>query len=703
MPIAVAFRHNSPKLIFAVGKLKHAIEGTGEIAKYMQLEDAAANADIIIVSGADEAATFFGIMPDGTLGPEGFEIHRSQYQGKSKLFVMALDESGAMYGTLELAEQIRLYEGIERVPNSVKNARFPFRAIKFNLPWSSYRKNECFTNQVDTVRDLAFWQKFLDMMAENRYNALTLWNLHPYPFMFRSKNFPKATPFSDEELGEWREYWTSLFRMAKERGIETYLVNWNIFVSEAFKENYEPEAIDDQQYHHGDFYSSEQIKRYTRECVTQLIEEYPDLTGIGISAGERMKGMSPQEQQDWIHDVYYEGMKQANRPVKLIHRAPFSVDPAIARKVIDSQEFIPEPVWVEVKFNWSHAYSSPKLLLTHGGSNGIEGYWDPRPEKHKITWMVRNEDFFTLRWAQPEFIREHIAMNGQEYVGGYYIGSECFIPGKDYSHAKGCPHMTWTYAFEKHWLYYMLWGRLLYDPATSDDVFTSALAGRYGKQEGESLLKAYSLVCEMPRTLASFIRFTWDFTLYAEGFISTDRSEYNGGKAFISLQDLLANPTSDPTYLSIRAYVDRVLSDQSLDSYVTPLQAAAKLEMNAREALALLDSIPHSAPTTLDCEKADVEAWAHLSLYFSDKLRSGVCFETYLRTGDEAERSKAVEWLEAPHAAGHWENLITVTKSHYVEQPLMHLGKTPFTWELFRPNLAEDIAFAAGNRGESDH
>ncbi|WP_284646505.1 alpha-glucuronidase family glycosyl hydrolase [Paenibacillus silviterrae] len=696
MPIAVAFRQDSPRVCFAVRKLREAIEGTGAIAEYLQLEDAAAKADIIIVTGTDEASALNGMMPDSALGPEGFEIRRSFYQGKSTLFIMALDESGAMYGTLELAEQLRLHEGIELVPNSVKNPRFPFRAIKFNLPWSSYRQNECFTNQMDTVRDLAFWQRFLDMMAENRFNALTLWNLHPYPYMFRSKNFPKATPFSDEELAQWREYWTSLFRMAKERGIETYLVNWNIFVSGAFRKHYEPDAIDDQQYHHGSFYSSEQIKRYTRECVTQLIEEYPDLTGIGISSGERMNGMSPQEQQDWIQDVYYEGVKQANRPVKLIHRAPFSVDPAITRNAIDNNGFIPEPVWVEVKFNWSHAYSSTRLLLTHGGSNGMEGYWNPPPEKYKITWMVRNEDFFTLRWAQPGFIREHIALNGQEYVGGYYIGSECFIPGKDYSHASGCPHMTWTYAFEKHWLYYMLWGRLLYDPATPDDVFTSALAGRYGKQAGQSLLKAYSLVCEMPRTLASYIRFTWDFTLYSEGFISTDRSEFNEGKAFISLQDLMASPTSDPTYLSIRAYVDRVLSGQSMDGFVTPLQAASKLETNATEALALLDSIPHTALTTLDCEKADVEAWAHLCLYLSDKLRAGVCYETYRRTGDEMERSKAKEWLEESHAAGHWENLIAVTKSHYVEQPLMHLGKTPFSWELFRANLAEDIAFVGG-------
>jgi len=695
MPIAISFRHNSPRIQFAARKLSEAIEETGNPAEFVQLNEQASHADIVILDSHNEASALFGLTPAGSLGPEGFEIRRAAFQGRSGLFIIAPDETGAMYGTLELAERLRIEGKLDLVPECVMNAHLPFRAIKFNLPWSSYRNNECFDLQVETVRDLGFWQRFLDMMAEHRYNVLTLWNLHPFPYMFRPRNFPKATPFTDDELAEWKTYWTKLFAMAKDRGIETYMVNWNIFVSEAFKEHYEPDAIDDNQYHHGDYYSSEQIKQYTRECVVQLLEEYPDLTGLGVSLGERMNGMTPEERQDWIGEVYFEGIKQVDRPVKFIHRAPFSVDPAITRNAIESSNVMQEPVWLEVKFNWSHAYSSPKLILTHGGSNGMEGYWNPTPQKYKITWMIRNEDFFTLRWAQPEFIREHIAQNGQEYVGGYYIGSECFIPGKDYSHAPGSPHMDWTYAFEKHWLYYMLWGRLLYNPAAPDEVFSSALGRRYGTQAGPPLLKAYSLVCGMPMALASSVTSTWDFTLYAEGFLSTDKSEYNGGKAFISLQDLLETRPIHPQYLSIKAFVDRVLTGQSTEGFVTPLQLADRLEADAREALSVLSAISGNAPT-LDCEKADVEAWAHLSLYFADKLRAGVCYETYRRTGDEAERRKAVEWLQAPHAIGHWENLIAVTKSHYVEQPLMHLGKTPFSWELFRPQVAEDLVFVGG-------
>ena len=129
------------------------------------------------------------------------------------------------------------------------------------------------------------WRDFLDMMAEDRLNVLTLWSLHPFPYMIRAKNFPKATPFSDAELAEWKTFWTALFRMAKERGIDTYIINWNIIVSKSFIENYG----EGNSGLWADGKTSPQIEKYTRESVTQVINEYPDLTGLGITMGEAMQ------------------------------------------------------------------------------------------------------------------------------------------------------------------------------------------------------------------------------------------------------------------------------------------------------------------------------------------------------------------------------------------------------------------------------
>jgi hypothetical protein len=116
--------------------------------------------------------------------------------------------------------------------------------------------------------------------------------------------------------------------------------------------------------------------------------------------------------------------------------------------------------------------------------------------------MVRNEDFFLLRWGEPGYIRKHLEANGKDYVGGYFVGSECYIPAKNYLDKPDLPGRC-AYAFERQWLFYLLWGRLLYDPATPDAVFEAAFDARYGKGTGQDLLAAYAAASRMPLRLAS--------------------------------------------------------------------------------------------------------------------------------------------------------------------------------------------------------
>ena len=79
------------------------------------------------------------LLPDGAdkaILKEGFSISKTA----NGIDVRAIDETGAMYGLLELADMITIH-GLDKVPEKTVNPRFPFRAIKFNLPWSSYRRH----------------------------------------------------------------------------------------------------------------------------------------------------------------------------------------------------------------------------------------------------------------------------------------------------------------------------------------------------------------------------------------------------------------------------------------------------------------------------------------------------------------------------------------------------------------------------------
>lgn len=703
----IAYRRSSPQVEFGVARLAAVLRKLGYAPEFRDLASADERTVILVRAGVVEqppAAFFAGLppVPPGLM-KEGFRIGPAQAGGRSLHTVDGADESGAMYGLLELAEQISMQAGITGLPVKQVNARFPFRAIKFNLPWSTYRNSPFLADNTPIVRDTVYWKAFLDMMAENRFNTLTLWNLHPFPYLVRAKSFPKATPFSDAEFAQWQAFWRSLFRMAKERGVSTYLVNWNIFVNQQYQSAYGGGKVDN--HHIGDGANTPQIENYTRESVTQVLDEYPDLTGLGVSLGEMMGGMTPAQREDWILRTVVAGMQAAKRPSRLIHRVPFSANTGsggsanretetMTRNALEAIDLPGSvgPIWVEAKFNWSHGHSTPRLVQTHGGEL-TDAYWNPAPRNYSMTWMIRNEDFFILRWGQPDFIRKHIAMNGQNYVGGYFVGSECYIPAKDFSHQPGHAHFTWSYAFQKQWLFYQQWGRLLYDPSVPDEVFAHAFDVRHGGKDGGNLVKAHALAGKMPLRLASFFHSGWDFTLYSEGFYALPD--------FITLNRLIDQDVLDPDYVSIKAYVEAVAANRPIGvGMITPLALADSLEADGKAALALASSIIPGARQALLCELEDIRAWSHLSLYFAAKLRGGVALQTFRRNGNTAEKAKAIAFMQT--ASVHWNDLVAVGKSHYRPIPLVHFteggafANKEFSWDLMLPKVAQDIATAQG-------
>lgn len=202
--VRIGHATNSPQVDFAVDQLVEALHQVNERAVLHDLVNPV-DKDIIIVADDAHAVFLPGELQasrSSLLEPGGFQLACRDLGGRPVACVIARDQTGAMYGTLDLAEQIRMKEGLAGLEEKVSNPRFAFRAIKFNLPWSAYRPSEhpAVNLHMETCRDLRFWQQFLDMMAENRFNVLSLWNLHPFTYMIRPKDHPRACPFSDAEL-----------------------------------------------------------------------------------------------------------------------------------------------------------------------------------------------------------------------------------------------------------------------------------------------------------------------------------------------------------------------------------------------------------------------------------------------------------------------------------------------------------------------
>ena len=652
----------------------------------------------------------FTLGLDAKLGAEAFSIVA---RGRN-VSVSGGDARGLIYGALAAREQLLNGVDITKLAAQASKPAEIFRGIKFNTPWDTYRPSSALDQHYDTVRDLKYWEAFLDMLVENRFNALSLWTLHPFTYMIRPKNFPEASKWTDGQFAEWQHLYREIFRMAKERGLDTYVVFWSIFVSKEFaqahdvaKQNFYPHY-----YVPGD--TSEITRRYLRESVTQMLEEYPELDGIGVSHGEGMAGMTPLQRQQFVDEVYIAGALNAKRkqPVKLIHRVPFSSGlssgPGVGADVEQLTRAAMDklgnrfdgPIWVEMKFNWSHGYSTPKLVKVHGGKLG-DTYFKPTPTNYKIVWQMRNEDFFALRWGEPAFIREHIRLNGgQDYVGGYFIGSETYIPALDYFTASDRP-VDWHYAFQRQWLFYELWGRLLYDPTTPDAVFQADFTRRYGPQ-ANNLLRAYALASRTQLRLASLYDSKWDFTLYGEGFLALQGEKTH----YIGVDALIKQPTMDPMYVSVGDYVKALQRGEKFAAdRVTPSKLIEMLERDNREALRLVEKIDTSGSASLMYETADVKAWANLGLHLAEKLRGAVALETFRSTGEAQQQELAIAHLTK--ALAFWDEVIRITRPIYKDMKLTAYNGNSFDanpdnffhWALVRDEVARDVDVArAGSK-----
>ena len=63
------------------------------------------------------------------------------------------------------------------------------------------------------------------------------------------------------------------------------------------------------------------MRDYQREAIKALFATYPMMTGIGTTAGERMRNMTGRQKLDWVADTYFAALREIKRPAPFILRA----------------------------------------------------------------------------------------------------------------------------------------------------------------------------------------------------------------------------------------------------------------------------------------------------------------------------------------------------------------------------------------------
>ena len=615
--------------------------------------------------------------------PEAFSIQKSG----NKVTVRGGDLKGLMYGTLGVAEQLHLKGTAEAIRDESQKPFLPIRALKFNVPLAGtmYLSEEDLKHN-QWFWDLSYWQSFLDMAARNRYNSISFWSAHPYDRMVRIAKYPEATSLPAEELDRNIQFFQKLFRMARERGLDPYLITWNIHNSPSFAKAHNVAVSN---------LDTELVRDYQRECLKSLLATYPDLIGLGTTQGEAMDVIPESGRAAWISDVYFRAIRESGRKEVPFVLRYWGGTPAATQEA--AALYDRGPIYLDIKYNGEHMYSSTRDHVE-------DPAWLHQPRSYKLLWHLRNDDIYILRWGNPQWVSELIRKMARTDTVGFTEGSEIDVPGVDRIHTpEARKHQTHQYKFDRMWFRFALWGRLGYNPDIPEDHWKDRFRHDFGPAGG-SMYRATVAAGRIAPTITSY---HWNYMngdWYPEGSIGSwntayeqARINYRRNEMYHSLPTYIFNNTIDSSLEDVLAYVARTLAQGSAPAGTqSPLEVAEGLEADGRAALGI------SAPpdpggaysNEYACARLDNEAYGHLGLYYAEKIRGVVALATFMFTGEPSHKTRAAKHLRA--ALDHWKSLATVTKSHYITHEVWLFGQ--FDWGMYTPLVEQDIAIAEATK-----
>jgi len=390
--VVVHYNSGSAAVSFAAGELCAELRKIGAEVSTTALADAntSAWAQHIVLAAADDPATrawgsSVGKLPGVAKAPESYTLSARPLR---PCLAIGSDPTGAMYAGLHLAEIVRLSKYLPSKLNMHNSPAIARRGVKFNIPLDARTPSYDDTGdaaQANIVHmwDFEFWRAYLDDMARARYNTLTLWNPHPFPSLVKCPDYPQValadvcvtTLGIDRRVGrEWGghkhmrpenlkvvrkmaidekiDFWRRVMAYAKGRGIDVYIITWNVYV----------DGVDGK---YGITHKQDNPKTiaYLRQSVAEMVRTYPLLAGIGVTAGERMQNRKDEfAKEKWLWATYGLGVvdaKQAlpGRGVRFIHRAWQTNIGPIAD---DFGAKYPDAFELSFKYARAHMYSSTK-------------------------------------------------------------------------------------------------------------------------------------------------------------------------------------------------------------------------------------------------------------------------------------------------------------------------------------------------------
>ncbi|MHC4637331.1 MAG: alpha-glucuronidase family glycosyl hydrolase [Planctomycetota bacterium] len=591
-------------------------------------------------------------LKDAVSGREGFVIQAA----KGQVVVAGNDDSGTLYGCLELASRIKNEKKLPRKLYFSDAPKLQMRGTCIAMQKTEYlpgRKVYEYPYTPETFPffyDKEHWKEYLDFLVENRMNALYLWNGHPFASLVKLDDYPYAVEVSEETFARNVEMYNYITTEADKRGIWVIQMFYNIFVSKPFAEKH---RIDTQ---HRE--SSPLVADYTRKSITEFVKTYPNV-GLLVCLGEALTGRD--NQLYWLKDVIIPGVKDGLNAMGKTEEPPIIIR---AHHIEDNIDIV------------SLALPRYRNLYTMTKFNGESlTTFEERGRYQRIHKSLSNV-------GSMHIVNVHLLSNLEPFrYGAVRFIKNCVQSFKPRLGASGLqlyPLAYWDWPnvpdknpvlstqIERDWIWFEAWAYYAWNPdrATDEDRshWISRLKERYGTWEAaQKILAAYNDSGECaPRILRRF------------GITGGNRQTMSLGMTLHQLTDPnLYRPWIDlwksdsPPGERLHEYVKKEWQGKSHVGE-TPPQIIEEIEQFSAKAVEAIDAAaPYVTKNKAEFERLrnDMYCIRAMSLSYCAKAKAAMHVLRYRLSGDIEDLRKAAAYLKESFT--EYQKLAALTEDTY--------------------------------------
>jgi hypothetical protein len=690
--VAVVTEQSSPREKYAIKRLADALTARGYEVAISNRPASAAERQIVVGTLKGKLLVDFAQkrQVSDSVGAEGFTLQSS---GKT-IYAAGVDPSGTLYACMELIDRLKTDGKLPDEINLTEQPEMVMRGTCVGLQKTEYlpgRKVYEYPYTPDTFPwfyDRALWIKYLDMLAESRYNSLYLWNGHPFASLVKLKDYPYAVEVDDETLIRNEDMYSFLAQEADRRGIIVIQGFYNIIVSRPFAEHNKLKTQDRQRP------IIPIIADYTRKSIAAFVEKYPNV-GLLVTLGEAMNTIDDDVQ--WFTETILPGVKDGLKASGRTDEPPVVLrnHDTDAKRVVEAARPLYKNLYTMAKYNG-------ESLTTYEPRDS----WETIPKALAASGSVHITNVHILanlepfRYGSPDFIEKCVnAMQKLQGARGLHLYPQASYWDWPYSADKTEPRLL---EMDRDWIWYQAWGRYAWNchrgQADENEFWSRRLGDYYGcGDEGKNILAAYEQTGEIaPKLLRTFgISDGNRQTLMLGMFMAqlVNPRKYNVYPSFWS--------SSGPVKEVLAEYAEREWKGQA-HAGETPPQIIEDVVHRGRLAVEAIEKASKSVTANQEefaRLKNDVYCYNAFAHCFAEKVKAALLVLRYQHSRDVADVEKAAPLIKK--SLEYYTELVGLTENTYLYAnsmqtaqrriPISGINGTNKTWKELLPHYQAEL------------